>query len=78
MDDIEKMEHLLAMVETAGWLMVQEFIEARLEDCKAQLVNCPLSEVIPLRKKIEAYVSIFNYINGVIIEGQEAQTNQIV
>ncbi len=76
MDEIARMEAVQNMLDTDGWPILEKFIRERIEDHRNQLLRCPIEDITKHRERVEAYNSVFLYIQQVLDEGREALAEQ--
>lgn len=75
-DDIARMEAVQCMLDTDGWPILEKFIRERIDDHKNQLLRCSIDDITKHRERVEAYNSVFLYIQQTLDEGMEALAEQ--
>lgn len=61
-------EALRRMLDGDGWPLVRNFIDGRIKYHTDQLLTCKLEDVAKHRDMVEAYKSVFIFINEAIEE----------
>lgn len=69
MNEVSIMEYLRDMQMMEGWQIVEKFINERIEDNRSRLESCDIEDVEKHRHKIDAYKSIFRFIEDSIDAG---------
>jgi hypothetical protein len=65
---------LSAMSKTAGWQVVQRFLNECIADYHGKLLDLrDLDEIRRAQERVKAYAGVLSYVEVVVREGEEAQ-----
>jgi hypothetical protein len=59
------------MIQSEGWQLIEQFMQARIDDSKNKLMSCELEKVPEHRAAAKALESVFFHIKQIVNEGNE-------